>query len=143
MLYRILYHFCWLVVSLVVAAIVAMAFYTFQAAGVSRSFRVVFGVLEVLHGVLLWRGQFNSKTRALLLHNLNFGLLALVSGFVVYLYANVGSFRNDGDNSMEFRYFSYFFDNIFLVNLIVFIANFWTLCRWLLVRGLPGTSLPD
>ncbi|UTA66627.1 hypothetical protein [Emticicia sp. 21SJ11W-3] len=135
MLYRILYHLCWLVVSLVVAAIVAMAFYTFQAAGVSRSFWVVFGLLEALHVVLLWRGQFTSKTRALLLHNLNFGLLALVSCFVVYLYANVGSFRNDGDNSMEFRYFSYFFDNIFLVNLIVFIANFWVLCRWLLVRG--------
>lgn len=134
MLYRILFHTCWLIVSFVIAAIVAMALYTYEAARVSRSFWVAFGVLEMLHGVLLWRGQFSRKQSALRLHNLHFILLALVACFVVYFYANVGSYRNDGDNSIEFRYFSYFFDNIFLVNLGIFIANLWFLCRWLLIR---------
>lgn len=135
MLYRILFHTCWFIVSFVIAAIVAMAFYTYAAAGVSGSFWVVFGVLEGLYVMLLWRGQFNKKQSALLFNNIHFGLLALASCFVVYFYANVGSYRNDGDNSIEFRYFSYFFDNIFLVNLGIFIANLWFLCRWLLIRN--------
>jgi uncharacterized membrane protein len=131
--YKALYHLCYILVSFVTAAIFAMAMYTFELGKLTISFYSAFALLEGLHILFAVQKQFQQKQKALMLNNIHFIILALVSVFVVYFYANLNSWRNTGDNSIEFRTFSYFFDNIFLVNLSIFIVNFWFLCRSLLI----------
>lgn len=133
MLYKALYHLCYIIVSFVSAAIFAMALYTFELGKLPISFYGAFALLEGLHIVFIVRKQFQQKQRAFMLTNIHFIVMAIVSAFVVYFYANLDSWRNAGDNSIEFRTFSYFFDNIFLVNFVLFIINFWFLCRNLLI----------
>ncbi len=133
MLYKALFHLSYVIVSFVAAAIFAMAMYTFEIGKLTISFYSAFALLEGLHIFFIVQKQFSVKKRALLLNNIHFIVLVLVSVFVVYFYANMNSWRNNGDNSIEFRAFSYFFDNIFLINLGIFIANFWFLCRNLLL----------
>ncbi|GAB3513076.1 hypothetical protein GCM10027442_25580 [Emticicia fontis] len=112
-----------------------MAMYTFEWGKLTISFYAAFALLEGVHIGLALSKQFQQKQRALMLNNIHFIVLAIVSVSVIVLYANLDSWRNNGDNSIEFRAFSYFFDNIFLVNFVVFIINFWVLCRNLLVWG--------
>jgi hypothetical protein len=131
--YKALYHLCYLIISFVAAAIFAMAMYTFEWGKLTISFYAAFALLEVLHIGLVVRKQFQQQQRALMLNNIHFIVLAVVSTSVFYLYSNLDSWRNAGDNSIEFRTFSYFFDNIFLVNFAVFFINFWFLCRNLLL----------
>lgn len=131
--YKPLYHLCYIIISFIAAAIFAMAMYTFEWGKLTISFYAAFALLEGLHIVFLVRKQFQQKQRALMLNNIHFIVLAIVSAFVVYFYANLDSWRNAGDNSIEFRTFSYFFDNIFLINFVVFFVNFWFLCRNLLL----------
>ncbi|MBA4849408.1 hypothetical protein [Emticicia sp. BO119] len=135
MLYKTLYHICYIIISFVAAAIFAMAMYTFEWGKLTISFYSAFALLEGLHILFIVRKQFQQKQRALLLNNIHFVVLALVSVFILYFYSNMNSWRNTGDNSIEFRTFSYFFDNIFLINFAFFFVNFWFLCRNLLIWG--------
>lgn len=131
--YKALYHICYFIVSFVSASIFAMAMYTFEWGKLTISFYSVFALLEGLHVVFIVRKQFQQKQRALLLNNIHFIVLAIISTSVFYLYSNLDSWRNAGDNSIEFRTFSYFFDNIFLINFAIFFINFWFLCRNLIL----------
>lgn len=131
--YKALYHICYFIVSFVSAAIFAMAMYTFEWGKLTISFYSVFALLEGLHIIFIVRKQFQQKQRALMLTHIHFIVLALVSIFILYFYSNMNSWRNAGDNSIEFRMFSYFFDNIFLINFGIFFINFWFLCRNLLL----------
>jgi uncharacterized membrane protein len=133
MLYKALFHIAYVIVSFVSAAIFAMAMYTFELAKLTISFYSAFALLEGLHIFFVVKKQFKDKRKALMLNNIHFIVLAVVALFVIYFYANMNAWRNIGDNSIEFRAFSYFFDNIFLINLAFFIANCWFLCRNLLL----------
>jgi uncharacterized membrane protein len=133
MLYKALFHIAYVIVSFVSAAIFAMAMYTFELAKLTTSFYSAFALLEGLHLLFVVQKQFKEQRKALMLNNIHFILLAVMSLFVIYFYSNLNAWRNNGDNSIEFRAFSYFFDNIFLINLTFFIANFWFLCRNLLL----------
>ncbi|WP_337043866.1 hypothetical protein [Emticicia sp. 17c] len=133
MVYRALFHVCFVVVVFVLAAIISMAAYTAFMGSLTVAFLWAFGVLEAVHLGLVLRGQFRHKNRALLINNLLFVLLLGVSGYVVYFYANLNSWRDPVENTIVFRTFAYFFDNIFLINLGIFIGNFWFLCRNLLL----------
>lgn len=135
MLYKTLFHISYVIVSFVSAAIFAMAMYTFELGKLTISFYSAFALLEGLHILFAAQKQFKDKQRALMLNNIHFIVLAVVSLFVYYFYANMNNWRNIGENSIEFRAFSYFFDNIFLINLAFFIANFWFLCRNFLLWG--------
>lgn len=120
--YKALYHLCYLIVSFVSAAIFAMAMYTFEWGKLSISFYVAFALLEGLHILFIVRKQFQQKQKALLLNNIHFIVLALVSGFILYFYSNINSWRNTGDNSIEFRIFSYFLIISFLSTLSFFLS---------------------
>lgn len=139
--YKALFHLCYVIVSFVTAAIFAMAMYTFELGKLTLSFYGAFALLEGTHIVLVLIKQFQQKQRVLLINNSVFTILALMSVAVIYLYANLNSWRNEGDNSIEFRVFSYFFDNIFLVNLVFFITNFWFLCRSLIIWWFKGKGI--
>lgn len=139
--YKALFHLCYVIVSFVTAAIFAMAMYTFELGKLTLSFYGAFALLEGTHIALVFSKQFQQKQRSLLINNIIFTVLALISVSVIYLYANLNSWRNEGDNSIEFRVFSYFFDNIFLVNLVFFIANFWFLCRNLIIWWFKGRGV--
>ncbi|RYU92697.1 hypothetical protein [Emticicia agri] len=133
MLYKALFHCCYVIISFVTAAIFAMAMYTFELGKLTLSFYAAFALLEGLHIVFVVQKQFRQKQRALLLNHIHFIVMAIVSLFVLYFYSNLNSWRNAGDNSIEFRTFSYFFDNIFLINFAFFFVNFWFLCRNLII----------
>ena len=133
MLFKTLYHCCYFIISFVAAAIFAMGMYTFEWGKLAVSFYSAFAFLEGLHIGLIVRKEFQQKKRALMLNNFHFIVLAVVSIFVIYFYSNLNSWRNAGDGSIEFRTFSYFFDNIFLINFAFFFVNFWFLCRNLLL----------
>lgn len=139
--YKALFHLCYVIISFVIAAIFAMAMYTFALGKLTLSFYGAFALLEGTHIALILSKQFQQKQRVLLINNIIFILLALMSVLVIYLYANLNSWRNEGDNSIEFRVFSYFFDNIFLVNLVFFIANSWFLCRNLIIWWFKGKGV--
>jgi len=141
MTYKALFHLCYVIVSFVTAAIFAMAMYTFELGKLTLSFYGAFVLLEGVHIALVFSKQFQQKQRSLLINNIIFTVLAIISVSVIYLYANLNSWRNEGDNSIEFRVFSYFFDNIFLVNLVFFIANFWFLCRNLIIWWFKGRGV--
>ncbi|MFD2522224.1 hypothetical protein [Emticicia soli] len=139
--YKALFHLCYVIISFVIAAIFAMAMYTFELGKLTLSFYGAFALLEGTHMALVLSKQFQQRQRVLLINNIIFLLLVLMSVSVIYLYANLNSWRNEGDNSIEFRVFSYFFDNIFLVNLVFFIANFWFLCRNLIIWWFKGKGV--